>query len=60
MKEMPSFLWLKQNIKIQLEELKMAYKLVSTNGQVQYGIDEFFIDSKDDLEKLPKRSSMGS
>lgn len=38
----------------------MAYKLVSTNGQVQYGIDEFFIDSKDDLEKLPKRSSMGS
>lgn len=60
MKEMPSSLWLKQNIKIQLEELKMAYKLVSTNGQVQYGIDEFFIDSKDDLEKLPKRSSMGS
>ena len=38
----------------------MAYKLVSTNGQVQYGIDEFFIDNKDDLEKLPKRSSMGS
>lgn len=60
MKEMLSSLWLKQNIKIQLEELKMAYKLVSTNGQVQYGIDEFFIDSKDDLEKLPKRSSMGS
>ena len=60
MKEMPSSLWLKQNIKIQLEELKMAYKLVSTNGQVQYGIDEFFIDNKDDLEKLPKRSSMGS
>lgn len=60
MKETLSSLWLKQNIKIQLEELKMAYKLVSTNGQIQYGIDEFFIDSKDDLEKLPKRSSMGS
>ena len=38
----------------------MGYKMISTNGQVQYGIDEFVIDSLDDLEKLPKRSLMGS
>lgn len=38
----------------------MAYKLIATNGQIQYGIDEFIIDSPDDLEKLPKRSNMGS
>ncbi len=41
-------------------ETIMAYKMISTNGQTQYGIDEFVIDSPDDLEKLPKRSQMGS
>ena len=38
----------------------MAYKMISTNGQVQYGVDEFIIDSPDDLEKLPKKSAQGS
>ena len=38
----------------------MAYKMISTNGQIQYGIDEFIIDSKEDLQKLPKRSMPGS
>lgn len=38
----------------------MAYKMISTNGQIQYGIDEFIIDSEEDLQKLPKRSNMGS
>ena len=38
----------------------MGYKLMSTNGQVQYNIDEFVIDTPEDLEKLPKRSAMGS
>lgn len=38
----------------------MSFKMISTNGQVQYNIDEFVIDSPEDLEKLPKRSQMGS
>ena len=35
----------------------MAYKMISTNGQVQYGVDEYVIDSPEDLEKLPKKSA---
>ena len=38
----------------------MAYKMISTNGQVQYGVDEYVIDSPEDLEKLPKKSAQGS
>lgn len=38
----------------------MAIKMISTNGQTQYGVDEFVIDSPDDLKKLPSRSQMGS
>jgi len=38
----------------------MAYNLISTNGNIQYNIDEYVIDSPDDLEKLPKRSAQGS
>ena len=38
----------------------MAFNMISTNGQVQYNVSEFVIDSPDDLEKLPKRSQMGS
>lgn len=37
----------------------MANNTLSTNGQVQYGITEFVIDSPDDLQKLP-RCLMGS
>jgi hypothetical protein len=35
----------------------MAYKLISTNGQIQYNVDEYVIDSPNDLEKLPKKSA---
>ena len=38
----------------------MSYKLMSTNGQVQYNIDEYVIDTPADLEKLPKKCAMGS
>ena len=38
----------------------MAYKKTSTNGQVQYNVDEYFIDTPDDLQNLPKTSVMGS
>ena len=38
----------------------MAQKMISTNGQVQYNVDEFVIDTPDDLKKLPTRSAMGS
>lgn len=38
----------------------MAFNMISTNGQVQYGVDEFVIDSPDDLAKLPSRSKQGS
>ena len=38
----------------------MAYKLISTNGQIQYNVDEYVIDSPNDLEKLPKKSAQGS
>ena len=33
----------------------MAFNMTSTNGQIQYNISEFVIDSPDDLEKLPKK-----
>ena len=38
----------------------MAFKKTDTNGQVQYNVDEYVIDSPADLEKLPKSSVMGS
>ena len=34
--------------------------MTSTNGQVQYGINEFVIDSPNDLKSLPKNCNMGS
>ena len=38
----------------------MAFNMTSTNGQIQYNISEFVIDSPDDLEKLPKKCAQGS
>ena len=38
----------------------MSKNLISTNGQIQYGVDEFVIDTPDDLKALPFRSKMGS
>ena len=38
----------------------MAFNMISTNGQVQYNISEFVIDSPDDLAKLPTKCAQGS
>ena len=38
----------------------MGFNLTSTNGQIQYNVDQYVIDSPDDLEKLPKKCVMGS
>ena len=38
----------------------MAYNMIETNGQVQYNVSTFVIDSPDDLEKLPKKCAQGS
>ena len=38
----------------------MPHQLTSTNGQTQYNVDEYVIDTPDDLKKLPARSAMGS
>lgn len=38
----------------------MAWKMISTNGQVQYNVNEYVVDSTDDLENLPKSAAMGS
>ena len=38
----------------------MGYFKTSSNGQVQYKVDEYFIDAPEDLEKLPVNSAMGS
>lgn len=35
-------------------------KMTSTNGQIQYNIDEFVIDTPDDIKDLPRKSAMGS
>ena len=35
-------------------------KLISTNGQIQYGISEFAIDSPEDLKDMPLKCDMGS
>lgn len=38
----------------------MAYNILSQNGEVQYGVNEFVIDSPEDLKKLPDKTAMGS
>lgn len=38
----------------------MSHKMISTNGQVQYNVDEYVVDTPEDLKKLPTRSAMGS
>lgn len=37
----------------------MGYKLISTNGDIQYNINEYVVDTPEDLEKLPN-CAMGS
>ena len=38
----------------------MAISMISTNWNIQYNVDEFVIDSPDELKKLPKKSVSGS
>ena len=38
----------------------MAVNLISTNGQVKYLVNEYVIDSPDDLKKLSRDSAPGS
>jgi hypothetical protein len=38
----------------------MGYKLISTNGDVQYNVNEYIVDTPEDLEKLPYNCVMGS
>lgn len=38
----------------------MSYKMTSTNGQVQYDVNEYIIDTPEDLKSLPVKCAMGS
>ena len=38
----------------------MGYKLISTNGNVQYNVNEYIIDEPEDLNSLPRNCAMGS
>lgn len=38
----------------------MAYNLISTNGDIQYNINEYVVDEFNDLKKLPSNCKMGS
>lgn len=38
----------------------MAVNMISTNGQVQYHVDEYVIDTPDDIKKLPLNAAPGS
>lgn len=38
----------------------MAIQLLTTNGQTQYNINEYYVDYKKELEKLPAFCAAGS
>lgn len=38
----------------------MGYKLISTNGTIQYNVNEYIIDTPEDLNFLPINCVMGS
>ncbi len=38
----------------------MSIKMTSTNGQIQYNINEYVVDTPNDLEKIPQSAAMGS
>lgn len=38
----------------------MSVNMISTNGQIQYNVNEYVIDTPDDLKKLPISCAMGS
>lgn len=35
-------------------------RLIASNGEIQYNINEYCIDSSDDIANLPKDCAMGS
>lgn len=38
----------------------MAFNLTATNGQIQYNVNEYYVDYREDLKKLPPSCAMGS
>jgi len=38
----------------------MGYRLISTNGDIQYNVNEYVVDEPEDLNSLPKGCVMGS
>lgn len=38
----------------------MGYRLTSTNGDIQYNVNEYVVDSPEDLDKLSQNCVMGS
>ena len=38
----------------------MGFNMIETNGQVQYNVSIFVIDSPDDLKTLPKKCALQS
>ena len=38
----------------------MAVNMMSTNGQVRYHVDEYVIDTPEDLKNLPPQAAPGS
>lgn len=48
---------LQENLK---EEGLKVYKLIASNGKVDYGVNEYICDSINDLNSLPPRCESGS
>lgn len=38
----------------------MSIKLTSSNGQVAYDVNEYVVDTPDEIQNLPKKCGMGS
>ena len=38
----------------------MAYQITSSNGKKQYNVNEYVIDTLDDINKIPAYAAMGS
>lgn len=36
------------------------YKLTSSNGEIVYGVNEYVLDTSEDLKNLPPHCAMGS
>jgi len=38
----------------------MAVNMISSNGQIRYNVDEYVIDTPDDLKNMPRQAAPGS